>query len=84
VARALQSNPDALEGTTYAKVFRESSPEDPEVFFGLPMNAETLSSWVTDKDLTLVTVPGAGHFVQQDSAELVTSTMRSWLDARPE
>ena len=154
VARTLQSNPDALAGTTYAKVFRESSPDDPDVFFGTPMNAQTLSGWVTDeearakyveafqrsdftamlnyykrnypdiwsetaesrptapnvnvptlmfhglddtalhsdglnntwdwvdKDLTLVTVPGAGHFVQQDAAELVTSTMRSWLDAR--
>jgi pimeloyl-ACP methyl ester carboxylesterase len=29
--------------------------------------------------LTLVTVPGAGHFVQQDAAELVTNTMRWWL-----
>lgn len=37
--------------------------------------------WV-DKDLTLVTVPGAGHFVHQDAAELVTSTMRWWLLAR--
>ncbi len=154
VAQAMQSNPNVLAGTTYAKVFRESSPDDPEVFFGMPMNAQTLSSWVTDeearekyieafqrsdfaamlnyykrnypdiwsetaesrptapnvnvptlmfhglddtalhsdglnntwdwvdKDLTLVTVPGAGHFVQQDAAELVTSTMRSWLDAR--
>jgi len=154
VAKAMQHNPDVLAGTTYAKVFRESSPDDPEVFFGMPMNAQTLSSWVTDeeaqtlyveafersdftamlnyykrnypdiwsgktaprpappkinvstlmfhglddtalhsdglnntwdwvdKDLTLVTVPGAGHFVQQDAAELVTSTMRSWLDAR--
>ena len=154
VAQAMQTNPDVLAGTTYAKVFRESSPDDPEVFFGIPMNAQTLSSWVTDadaqakyieafqrsdftamlnyykrnypdiwretvesrptapnvnvstlvfhglddtalhsdglnntwdwvdKDLTLVTVPGAGHFVQQDAAELVTSTMRSWLDAR--
>ena len=154
VAQAMQSNPDVLAGTTYAKVFRESSPDDPEVFFGSPMNAQTLSSWVTDeeaqakyieafqrsdftamlnyykrnypdiwsetaesrptapnvnvstlvfhglddaalhsdglnntwdwvdKDLTLVTIPGAGHFVQQDAAELVTSTMRSWLDAR--
>ena len=27
-----------------------------------------------EKDLTLVTIPGAGHFVQQDAAELVTST----------
>ncbi len=32
-----------------------------------------------DSDLTLVTVPGAGHFVQQDAADLVTRTIRSWL-----
>ncbi len=154
VAQAVQNNPDALAGTTYAKVFRESNPDDPEVFFGMPMNSQTLSSWVTDeeaqakyieafersdftamlnyykrnypdiwsgkteprpmaprlnvstlvfhglddtalhsdglnntwdwvdKDLTIVTVPGSGHFVQQDAAELVTTTMRSWLDAR--
>jgi len=37
--------------------------------------------WI-DADLTLVTVPGAGHFVQQDAAELVTTTMRWWLLAR--
>lgn len=37
--------------------------------------------WI-DADLTIVTVPGAGHFVQQDAAELVTSTMRWWLLAR--
>ena len=37
--------------------------------------------WI-DADLTLVTVPRAGHFVQQDAAELVTSTLRAWLDAR--
>lgn len=35
-----------------------------------------------DKDLTLVTIPGAGHFVQQDAAELVTTTMRWWLSMR--
>ena len=35
-----------------------------------------------DKDLTLVTIPGAGHFVQQDSAALVTSTMKWWLTMR--
>jgi epoxide hydrolase 4 len=35
-----------------------------------------------EKDLTLVTVPGAGHFVQQDAAELVTNTMRWWLTMR--
>jgi epoxide hydrolase 4 len=32
-----------------------------------------------DKDLTLVTVPGAGHFVQQDASELVSKTMKWWL-----
>jgi pimeloyl-ACP methyl ester carboxylesterase len=35
-----------------------------------------------EKDLTLVTVPGAGHFVQQDAAPLVTSTMQWWLAMR--
>jgi pimeloyl-ACP methyl ester carboxylesterase len=33
-----------------------------------------------EQDLTLVTVPGAGHFVQQDASELVTETMTSWLN----
>lgn len=37
--------------------------------------------WV-EKDLTLVTIPGAGHFVQQDAADLVTSTMKWWLTMR--
>jgi pimeloyl-ACP methyl ester carboxylesterase len=37
--------------------------------------------WI-EQDLTIVTVPGAGHFVQQDAPELVTSTMRWWLLAR--
>jgi pimeloyl-ACP methyl ester carboxylesterase len=32
-----------------------------------------------DRDLTLVTVPGAGHFVQQDAADLVTRSMVAWL-----
>ena len=31
------------------------------------------------KDLTLVTIPDAGHFVQQDAADLVTRSMRAWL-----
>jgi pimeloyl-ACP methyl ester carboxylesterase len=35
-------------------------------------------NWI-DADLTLVTIPGAGHFVQQDAADLVTRTMVSWL-----
>jgi pimeloyl-ACP methyl ester carboxylesterase len=36
--------------------------------------------WV-EKDLTLVTVPKAGHFVHRDAAPLVTRTMVRWLAA---
>lgn len=32
-----------------------------------------------EKDWTLVTVPGASHFVQQDASELVTRTILAWL-----
>lgn len=34
--------------------------------------------WV-DNDLTLVTIPTAGHFVHHDSPDLVTRTIKSWL-----
>ena len=34
--------------------------------------------WI-EKDLTITTVPDAGHFVQADAADLVTKTMRAWL-----
>ena len=57
------------------------------MFHGLDdqaLHADGLSGtwkWL-EKDLTLVTVPGAGHFVQQDAADLVTSTMQWWLSAR--
>lgn len=33
-----------------------------------------------EKDLTLVTVPEADHWVQQDAADFVTRTMAGWLD----
>lgn len=33
-----------------------------------------------ERDLTLVTIPGAGHFVQHDASQLVTDTMRMWLN----
>ena len=152
--RELRSNPEQIANSDYARTFQRQTPKDPTVFFGGPMTAETLSSWVKDpaarkryveafersdfdamlnyykrnypatsgtelpappqlpkvtvpvlmfhgledralhrnglsgtwdwleKDLTLVTVPGAGHFVQQDAPELVTSTMRWWLAMR--
>ena len=69
------------------------SPEPPKIkmpvlmFHGLgdqALHSDGLSGtwkWL-EKDLTLVTVPGAGHFVQQDAAELVTSTMQWWLTMR--
>lgn len=38
--------------------------------------------WV-EKDLTLVTVPKAGHFVHRDAAPFVTRTMVRWLTATP-
>jgi pimeloyl-ACP methyl ester carboxylesterase len=31
------------------------------------------------KDLTLVTIPGAGHFVQQDASDLVSRSIVAWL-----
>ena len=35
--------------------------------------------WI-GQDFTLTTFPDAGHFVQQDAADLVTRTMRAWLE----
>jgi pimeloyl-ACP methyl ester carboxylesterase len=35
-----------------------------------------------EKDLTLVTVPSASHFVQQDASDLVATTMKWWLLSR--
>jgi pimeloyl-ACP methyl ester carboxylesterase len=32
-----------------------------------------------EKDLTLITIPWAGHFVQQDASEFVTRNMLRWL-----
>ncbi len=36
--------------------------------------------WI-DAETTIVTIPGAGHFVQQDAAEKVTNTLTWWLSA---
>ena len=35
-----------------------------------------------ERDLTLVTVPGADHFVQQDAPELISDTIVWWLKMR--
>lgn len=37
--------------------------------------------WV-EKDLTIMTIPGASHFVQQDAADTVSNTMVDWLARR--
>lgn len=37
--------------------------------------------WV-EQDLTIMTLPGASHFVQQDAAETVSNTMLDWLARR--
>ncbi len=37
-----------------------------------------LWNWI-EKDLTITTIPGADHFVQQDAADLVSRTIIAWL-----
>ena len=38
-------------------------------------------NWV-DADYTLVSVPQAGHWVQREAADIVTDTMKWWINAR--
>jgi pimeloyl-ACP methyl ester carboxylesterase len=47
--------------------------------FLLPGALNDTWKWI-EKDLTLVTIPNANHFVQKDAADLVTRTMRMWLN----
>jgi pimeloyl-ACP methyl ester carboxylesterase len=44
----------------------------------LPGALNNTWEWL-EQDYTLVTIPHSGHFVQQDAADLVTRTIRSWL-----
>ena len=44
----------------------------------LPGTLNDTWQWI-DNDLTLVTIPQAGHFVQRDAPDRVTQVMRSWL-----
>jgi len=153
MAREMAGNAEQQQNSGYARTFIEGSPSDPDILFGGPMNAETLSFWVSDQeirhhyieafeqssfdgmlayykqnyprgdsnsapvrtapqlnvpllvfhglqdtalhsdglnntwdwndaDTTIVSAPTANHFVQQDAAELVTTTLKWWLDAR--
>jgi pimeloyl-ACP methyl ester carboxylesterase len=45
----------------------------------LPGGLNDTWKWL-EKDLTLVTIPEADHFVQHDAAEKVTKTIVSWLN----
>src|SRR5262245_53796599 len=49
--------------------------------FLLPGALNDTWKWV-ENDLTLVTVPGAGHFVHRDKPEFVTRKMEGWLTDR--
>ncbi|MDP6764218.1 MAG: alpha/beta hydrolase [Planctomycetota bacterium] len=44
----------------------------------LPSTLNDTWRWLAG-DLTLVTIPGAGHFVQQDAADLVSRSIAAWL-----
>ena len=46
--------------------------------FLLPGALDGTWQWLSGP-MTLVTVPGAGHFVQQDASPLVTRTIKQWL-----
>jgi pimeloyl-ACP methyl ester carboxylesterase len=155
MAREMATNVEQQKNSGYARKFIAGSSTDPDIMFGGPMTAETLSGWVHDKeerehyteafkrssfsgmlnfykanypspdnnspvalagasprlpmpvlifhglkdtalhsdglnntwdwvdnDVTIVTAPDAGHFVQQDAAKLVSQTMQWWLSNR--
>ncbi len=44
----------------------------------LPAGLNDTWDWI-DNELTIVTIPGAGHFVQRDASESVTKHMTRWL-----
>ena len=94
-AFGLRGDAELLQAQLSASVGADAppTPEMPKVqapvlmFHGLrdtALHSDGLAgtwNWVA-KDLTLVTVPEAGHFVQQDAADLVTTTMKWWLASR--
>lgn len=71
--------------------YRERDDEPPHVkaptllihglddVYALPAGLNDVWQWVDD-ELTIVAVPGAGHFVQHDRAQRVTRAIRRWLE----
>ena len=49
--------------------------------FLLPGALDGTWEWVQE-ELTLITVPGAGHWVHHDAADVVTKSIRDWLARR--
>ena len=45
----------------------------------LPAGWNNTWDWIDNK-FTHVSIPNAGHFVQQDASEIITSTITSWLE----
>lgn len=55
------------------------------VIFGLQDKALLSAGWNDtwdwiDNNLTMVSIPDAGHFVQQDASDLVTRSIKMWLN----
>ena len=69
-------------GRTFVIAHRGASAYAPEHTRAAYTLALEQGADYVEQDLTLVTIPGVGHFVQQDAAELVTSTMKWWLMMR--
>ena len=49
LGRELATNAEQQQNSGYARTFIEGSPSDPDILFGGPMTAETLSFWVADQ-----------------------------------
>ena len=50
LARELTNNTEQQENSAYARTFIAGKSTDPDIFFGRPMNPQTLSGWVSDAE----------------------------------
>ena len=50
--------------------------------YALPAGLNDVWQWV-DRDLTILTLPGAGHFIQHECAPQITRAIRAWLKRQP-